>query len=60
MVQNICVNVHIAGGENCIANVYIHANGLCVDDPPCLVFSDYCVLLGDLNARHKDLGTEMV
>ena len=40
-----------------IINVYVHSNALVVDDLPDLIFADECLLVSDLNARHKNLGS---
>ncbi|XP_064104322.1 uncharacterized protein LOC135214183 [Macrobrachium nipponense] len=38
-------------------NVYVHADKLDLENLPKVIFNEYCLLVGDLNARHHDLGS---
>lgn len=53
----LCVNVRVKDCVVIIVNTYIHANMLRSEDLPDCVFSDKSLLVGDLNARHRSLGS---
>ena len=54
----LCVNVHLKDTVICVANIYVHADKLNVEDLPSCVLDENCLLMGDLNARHYNLGTK--
>ena len=53
----MCVSITLKATVLIIINVYVHSNASVVDDLPDLIFADECLLVGDLNARHKNLGS---
>ena len=56
-IEYICINVHVDGGILCFVNIYVHANSLVIEDLPDVIFSEICLLVGDLNARHPYFGS---
>ena len=55
--EYLCVSIKLKDSVLFIINVYVHADNLTVDDLPDIIFHEECLIVGDLNARHKDLGT---
>ena len=53
----LCINVYLKETVISIANVYVHADELNLDDLPSCIFNENCLVMGDLNARHKNLGS---
>lgn len=53
----LCVMINMKDLDICIVNVYIHADKLDIEDMPDCIFTDKCLLMGDMNARHPNLGT---
>ena len=54
----LCVSVTLQDITLVIVNIYVHADSLSVDDLPDIIFAEDCLLVGDLNARHNNLGTK--
>ena len=53
----LCIDVYLKDTVICIAKVYVHADELNLDDWPSCLFIENCLLMGDLNAGHKNLGS---
>ena len=53
----LCIKVNLKDLDICIVNVYIHADKLDIEDMPNYIFTEKCLLMGDMNARHPNLGT---
>ena len=56
-MEYITVCLHTQGETVYFVNVYCHAGAFHVTKLPWYVLEEQTVLLGDLNARHKDLGS---
>ena len=53
----VCVSLKLKDTVVYVANIYVHADKFDVDDLPNCLFTEKCLLMGDLNARHHNLGT---
>ena len=53
----LCVKITLNNVELFVVNTYVHANSLNIDEFPDVIFAEDTILLGDLNARHFNLGS---
>ena len=56
-VEYIIVRLTFHTDTVLFANLYVHANSFHITNLPGCLFEDKSVIMGDLNARHKDLGS---
>lgn len=56
-IEYIIVALSTMGEKIFFVNVYIHAGALDMSNFPDYVFEEPTVLMGDFNARHRDLGS---
>lgn len=53
----LVVNLHLSDIILSILNIYVHADKLDLEDLPSCILDNKCLVMGDLNARHRELGT---
>ncbi|XP_063849706.1 uncharacterized protein LOC135093957 [Scylla paramamosain] len=58
-IEFITVCLHSLGEVIYFVNMYIHAGALNVENFPDYVLEEQTVIMGDLNARHKELGSHL-
>lgn len=58
-IEFITVCLHTLGEVIYFVNMYIHAGALNVANFPDYVLEEQTVIMGDLNARHKELGSHL-
>ncbi|XP_076049533.1 uncharacterized protein LOC143030260 [Oratosquilla oratoria] len=56
-IEYITVCLHLSNNYIYITNMYVHSGALYIDNLPPHILEESTILLGDLNARHVDLGS---
>ena len=56
-IEFIIMCLHTQGEAILIANLYVHAGGFHVAHLPECILEEKSILMGDINARHRDLGS---
>lgn len=55
--EYLCIKITLKNVELYVVNTYVHADSLTIDEFPDVIFAEDSILLGDLNARHCNLGS---